>query len=169
MWYYANTVACFFRQEERRLDDTDLRILGILRENSRINASVVADSIGMSISAVTERMKKLENSGIVKKYTLALDSKLVGMDVLAFISVSIEHPKYNDAFVAAIADNRHVMECHYITGDFDFMLKIMTASMDGLTDTLNTIKSIQGVSLTRTIVVLSTQKNEYCVIPEPAG
>lgn len=148
------------------MDDIDIKILGMLKENSRINASMIAEKISMSVSAVAERVKKLENSGVIKRYTLALDSKMVGMDVVAFISVSLEHPKHNENFIESIGENQHVIECHYITGDFDFMLKIMTTSMENLTKVLNTIKCIKGVSLTRTLIVLSTTKNEYCVIPE---
>lgn len=150
------------------MDDTDIRILGLLKENSRVNASAVAEEIGMSVSTVTDRIRKLEVAGVIRKYTLALDSKLVGMDVLSFISVSLEHPKYNETFIAAINDNPSVIECHYITGDFDFLLKVMTTSMEGLTGVLNIIKSIKGVSLTRTLIVLSTSKNEYCAIPDSA-
>ena len=151
------------------MDDTDLKILGILKGNSRINASGIAEKIEMSVSAVTERLKKLEGNGVIEKYTVSLNAKNIGMDVLAFISISLEHPKYNDGFVAAINENRHVMECHYITGDFDFLLKIMTESMENLSAVLSVIKSIKGVSLTRTLIVLSTSKNEFCVVPEAAG
>ena len=151
------------------MDDIDLKILRMLKDNSRINASGIAERIEMSVSAVTERLKKLESGGVIEKYTVSLNAKNIGMDVLAFISISLEHPKYNDAFISAINENRHVMECHYITGDFDFLLKIMTESMENLSGVLNVVKSIKGVSLTRTLVVLSTSKNEFCVVPETAG
>ena len=148
------------------MDATDLEILKCLRENSRINASDIGERVDMSVSAVIERIKKLDNSGVVRKYTLLVEPKRIGYDVLAYISVSLEHPKFNQSFEKAVADNRHVIECHYITGDFDFLLKVMTASMDGLTGILNSIKSISGVSLTRTLIVLSTSKSEYCPLPE---
>ena len=151
------------------MDDTDRKILGILKDNSRINASGIAEKIEMSVSAVTERLRKLEGNDIIEKYTISLNAKNTGMDVLAFISISLEHPKYNDAFTASINENPYVMECHYITGDFDFLLKIMTESMENLSGVLNAIKSIKGVSLTRTLIVLSTSKNEFCVLPEAAG
>lgn len=150
------------------MDDTDIKILGFLKENSRMNASLIAEKIEMSVSTVTDRIRKLEVAGVIKKYTLALDSKLTGMDVVAFISISLEHPKHNENFTDSINNNPHVIECHYITGDFDFLLKVMTTSMEGLTGVLNVIKSIKGVSLTRTLVVLSTSKNEYCAIPDSA-
>lgn len=148
------------------MDATDLEILKCLRDNSRINASVIGERVDMSVSAVIERMKKLDNSGVVRKYTLVLDPKLVGLDVLAYVSVSLEHPKFNGNFEKAVNNNSHVIECHYITGDFDFLLKIMTESIDALTCTLNDIKGIPGVSLTRTLIVLSTSKSDYCVLPD---
>lgn len=147
------------------MDDIDLEILRRLRDNSRTNASVIGEKIGMSTSAVIERIKKLEALGIVRKYTVALNAKLIGMDVLAFVSIGVEHPKHNDDFIKAVNKNRNVIECHYITGDFDFLLKIMTESIDSLTATLDSIKSIRGVSLTRTLIVLSTSKNDYCALP----
>ena len=150
------------------MDGIDLEILKCLCENSRINASVIGERVAMSVSAVIERIKKLDNSGVIRKYTLLLDPRLVGYDVLAYISVSLEHPKFNESFEHAVAGNRHIIECHYITGDFDFLLKVMTESMDGLTGILNGIKSIRGVSLTRTLIVLSTSKSEYCPLPESA-
>ena len=148
------------------MDDTDLEILRCLRENSRINASIIGERVAMSVSAVIERIKKLDSSGLIREYTVLLDPKRIGYDILAFISVSLEHPKYNEIFEKAVNDNRHIIECHYITGDFDFLLKVMTESMDGLTESLNSIKSIRGVSLTRTLIVLSTSKSEYCPLPE---
>ncbi len=148
------------------MDEIDLQILKCLRENSRINASFIGERVDMSVSAVIERMKKLDSSGVVKKYTLVLDPKQIGLDVLAYVSVSLEHPKFNENFEKAVDNNPHVIECHYITGDFDFLLKIMTESIDALTRTLNDIKCIAGVSLTRTLIVLSTSKSDYCVLPD---
>ena len=165
-------LSCAFRRTEFpvsiHMDVIDLEILKCLRENSRINASVIGERVDMSVSAVIERMRKLDNSGVIRKYTLVLDSTLIGLDVLAYVSVSLEHPKYNETFEKAINSNPHVVECHYITGDFDFLLKILTESIDALTRTLNDIKGIHGVSLTRTLIVLSTSKSDYCVLPDSA-
>lgn len=147
------------------MDDTDIKILNYLRKNSRENASVISKKVNMSISAVIERIKKLESSGIIKQYTVVLDSKMIGKDVMAFISVSLEHPKFNNGFTDFAKQNDHILECNYITGDFDFILKVCTNSTGTLEKVLNEIKSVQGVSLTRTLIVLSTIKNNYSVSP----
>ena len=147
------------------IDQTDLQIITCLKENARVNASDISDQVGMSVSAVIERIKKLEASGIITRYTAVLDHKKLGMDVTAFMSVSLEHPKFNDGFIGAVDANPQIVECTYITGDFDFMLKVVAYSTEDLAAILNTVKSIPGVSLTRTQLVLSTHKNEVSVLP----
>ena len=142
------------------MDNTDIKILNCLRENSRINASQIGEQINMSVSAVIERMKRLESTGIIKRYTTILDCNMIGKDTTAFISISLEHPKHIDNFIKNITSNDEITECHFITGDFDFILKVVTHSTQTLERVLNEIKSIKGVSLTKTLVVLSTSKQE---------
>ena len=148
------------------MDSIDVKILGCLKENARQNASAIGEYVNMSVSAVIERIKKLENSGVIQQYTLLLDTKKIGKDISAFISVSLEHPKFTEGFIENVKQNPQVTECHYITGDFDFLLKVITGSTQELEAVLNEIKCIHGVSLTKTLVVLSTMKNEHSVLPD---
>lgn len=148
------------------MDHLDIKILDCLRSNARLSASVIGERVSLSVSAVIERIKKMEHQGIIKQYTVVLDAKLIGKNLAAFISVSLEHPKYNAGFIESVQKNSQITECHYITGDFDFLLKVMTDSTQSLEGILNLIKSIKGVSLTKTIVVFSTLKREVSVLPE---
>lgn len=148
------------------MDITDIKILEFLRENSRINASLIGEKVNMSVSAVIERIKKLESSGIIKQYTTILDAKLLGKDTTAFISVRLEHPKCNESFIESMKEQSEVIECHFLTGDFDYLLKVITESTESLGQVLNQIKNIKGVLLTKTVVVLSTVKNEVSCSPE---
>ena len=145
------------------MDKIDVKIIERLKNDARENASVIGSQVNMSVSAVIERIKKLEANGIIKQYTVVLDSKKLGMDITAFISVSMEHPKYNNNFNEFVKTHKQITECHYITGDFDFLLKVNTESTGGLESLLNEIKSAGGVSLTKTLVVLSTVKEDYSV------
>ncbi|NLB36531.1 MAG: Lrp/AsnC family transcriptional regulator [Clostridiales bacterium] len=145
------------------MDKVDIQILDCLKKNSRENASVIGNKINMSVSAVIERIKKLEKNGIIKQYSIILDSKMMGMDVLAFIWVGMEHPKYNNDFMNFVKHHNRIVECHYITGDFDYLLKVNTDTTQSLEIILNEIKSVGGVSLTRTLVVLSTVKEDFSV------
>ncbi|MDD3947095.1 MAG: Lrp/AsnC family transcriptional regulator [Clostridia bacterium] len=145
------------------MDNTDIKIINLLRKNARSNASEIAEKIKLSVSAVIERMKKLEASGFVLGYTVLLDHSKIGKDVIAMMSISIEHPKYNDAFEAAVIQNPNITECHYVAGDFDYLLKVITDNTKSLEKVLNEIKSLQGVSKTKTSIVFSSPKNEFSV------
>ena len=146
------------------MDALDYKILACLKDNSRVNATDIGAKINMSTSAVIERIKKLESAGVLKKYTILVDQKLLGRELSAFVYVRLDHPKYYENFVDEILKNDAVAECHYIAGDFDFLLKVITDADKSLEDILNSIKSIRGVSLTRTSVVLSTNKYDVCLL-----
>ena len=103
---------------------------------------------------------------MIRQHTTIIDQAKAGKDVTSFISISLEHPKYIECFTNFVKDNKEILECHYITGDFDFMLKVVTNSTQTLERVLNQIKSVNGVKMTKTIVILSTVKNEYSVDPE---
>ena len=143
------------------MDRIDIRILNCLKKNSRENASVIGEKVNMSVSAVFERIRKLENAGIIRQYTLVLDPKQIGKDLSALISVGIERPQYNDGFTEFVKSYPEIVECHYVTGDFDFIVKVLTDSTGSLERILNEIKSVPGVSVTKTLVILSTVKNDF--------
>lgn len=148
------------------MDMLDYQILSCLKENSRENATNIGAKINLSTSAVIERIKKLENSGIIEKYTTIINQEALGRNLFAFMYVGLEHPKYYENFVEQINENSSVAECYYVAGDFDFILKIVTRTGKGLEEILNYIKSINGVSMTRTSVVLSVNKCEVCLLPD---
>ncbi len=148
------------------MDIIDYRILTCLKENSRENATSIGAKINLSTSAVIERIKKLESSGLIERYTTIINQSALGRETMAFINVSLEHPKFNEEFIRLVNENTSITECHYIAGDFDFMLKVMTQNGKRLEEALHYIKSIKGVSLTRTTVILSTNKCEVCLLPD---
>lgn len=148
------------------MDRLDYRILSILRKNARETASNISKEVHLSVSAVLERIRKLEENGVISEYTIILNEKAMKLDVTALMEVSLEHPKFYDFFTEAAAKNPHVVECYYLTGDFDFILKICCASSEQLESIHREIKSLDGVSATRTHFVLKTVKNTYSALPE---
>jgi Lrp/AsnC family leucine-responsive transcriptional regulator len=105
-----------------------------------------------------ERVKKLETSGIIKGYQAVLDPKKVGKDVTAFVGVSVAHQKYIDGFAAFMMNQRDVLECHHVTGEESFILKVKTTNTESLEKILGEIRSLEGVTGTVTKVVLSSVK-----------
>ena len=100
------------------MDKIDVGIIRCLTQDARMNASQIGARVNLSVSAVIERMKKLEASGLIRNYTAVIDERLAGYDTQALISVRLEHPKYNESFTQQMHAISAVMECFYITGDF---------------------------------------------------
>jgi len=105
-----------------------------------------------------ERVKKLEASGVIRGYQALLDGKKVGKDITAFIGVSIGNQRDMEKFARQMMRYPDVLECHHVTGDESFMLKVKSANTGSLEKLLGEIRSVEGVTQTVTRVVLSTAK-----------
>jgi len=140
------------------LDQIDLKILAILQDHGRSHLADIAKEVDLSSPAVMERVKKLEAHGIIKGYQAVLDPKKMGKDVTAFIGVSVSHQRYIDDFASRMVRQHDVLECHHVTGEESFLLKVKTANTESLEKLLGEIRSVEGVTRTVTKVVLSTPK-----------
>ncbi len=140
------------------LDSIDIVILSILQRYGRRHLAEIAKEVDLSPPTVMERVKKLEARGIIKGYHALLDAKKLGRDIMAFIGVSIGHQRYIDAFATHMVEQRDVLECHHVTGDESFILKVKTANTTSLEKILGEIRSMEGVTGTVTKIVLSTPK-----------
>ena len=147
------------------MDRIDANILKCLTKDARMNASQISQQVNLSLSAVLERIKKLEASGLIRGYTAVINERIAGFDVQALVSVRLEHPKYNEEFARQIRAHERVMECFYTAGDFDYTARVSASSTEELTKVLQDIKQIPGVSLTRTYVVLESIMQDTQVLP----
>ena len=149
------------------MDNIDYKILKILQKNARETASNISKEIHLSVSAVIERIRKLEENKIIKEYTIIVDEKRTGNAMTALMEVSLSNPKYFDGFANAIKEMDTIVSCYYQTGEFDLLLKISCESPDELEQIHREIMSLEGVSDTRTHVVLKNVKNIYSAIRKP--
>jgi Lrp/AsnC family leucine-responsive transcriptional regulator len=140
------------------LDIIDLKILSILQNNGRTRLADIAEDVELSAPAVMERVKKLEAGGVITGYQALLDARKVGKDITAFIGVSIGHQRDIDQFAAQMLRYPDVLECHHVTGDETYILKVKSANTGSLEKLLGEIRSVEGVTRTVTKVVLSTAK-----------
>lgn len=143
------------------LDAIDVKILSILQQHGRRHLAEIAKEVDLSPPAVMERVKKLESRRIIQGYYALLDAKKVGKDITAFIGVSISHQRYIDGFAAHMVGHEDVLECHHVTGDETFIIKVKTAGTGSLEKILAEIRSMEGVTRTVTKVVLSTSKEGH--------
>ena len=141
------------------MDNLDYKILECLKSNARIKASQISKEIHLSVSAVLERIKKMENNNIIKNYTITVDNNKLGNGTSALMEVSLDHPKYYESFTKEKEKNKNIVLCYYLTGDFDFMLKILCSSSEELEKIHRNIKSLEGVSRTKTYFILKDIKS----------
>ena len=114
------------------MDSLDYQILSILKKNARIKASDISKEIHLSVSTVIERIRKLENSGIIESYTIITDEHKMGNDLTALMEISLTHPRFNDSFIEKIMEHPNIISCYYLTGDFDYLVKICCRSSEHL-------------------------------------
>lgn len=138
------------------IDSLDRHILSLLQENCKLSLNKIGDRVGLSAPSVVERIKKLEESGVIRGYTAVLDARKLGKDITAFIGVSIHHPKLIQTFERDVDRLEEVQECHHVTGEHTLLLKVKTDNTSKLEELIRQIRSIDGVNRTETSVVLST-------------
>lgn len=138
------------------LDDIDLGILAILQENCRTSLAKIGEQVGLSAPSVIERVKKLEDGGIIRGYHAIVDGRRVGIDITAFIGVFVSHPRLIERFESEVQEIDDVLECHHVTGAYTLLLKAKTANTSSLEALISRLRSIDGVEKTETMVVLST-------------
>ena len=148
------------------MDKLDYQIIQELRKNARQTASEISKTIHLSVSTVIERIRKLEKSGLIEAYTVITNDHKAGNDITVLMEVGMEHPRYNDDFIRVIKEHPNIIACYYLTGEFDYMLKICCRSSEHLEHIHNQIKDCSGVRLTRTHYVLRTVKNIYSSEPQ---
>ncbi len=145
------------------LDSIDVRILEELQRNARISISEMSKRVNLSLSAISERLKKLENSGIIDQYTAILNPVVLNKQLAATMLVSLEDPSRSEEFISFVNSNPEILECFYITGEYDYSIKIVTSSTSELETILNKVKGVSSIKRTQTNVVLKTIKQCHSV------
>lgn len=151
------------------MDSIDRQIIRLLQKNARSSISEISSQVNLSIPATSDRIRKIEAAGIITQYTAIVDPAVLNQKLTAFMFISLEKPRFSDNFVNFVNTQDEILECNYVAGDFDYLIKIVTESTDTLERLLRSIKSVPGVQKTQTIVTLCTVKSMHSVIPgEPS-
>lgn len=148
-------------------DAIDLQILATLQEHGRIALTKMAEQVGLSAPSVIERVKKLEDIGVITGYHAVVDARKLGKDVTGFIGVSIGDPRTIELFEDTVDHLDDILECHHVTGEHTVLLKVKTHNTATLENLIRAIRMIEGVTRTETMVVLSThtERTQICVNP----
>ena len=147
-----------------KLDDTDRQLLMLLQEDDRQPLAVLSEKIGAAVSTINDRIKRLVRSGTISGFHARVAPETVGLDLLAFIMVSWTNPKIEAGFLERVKASPDVLECHHITGAWNYLLKVRVGTTRDLERFLNeTVKAVDGVERTETLITLSTTKEIWSV------
>ncbi len=140
---------------ETQIDALDRRILAELQADCKTPLAQVGKSVGLSAPSVMERIRRLEQAGVIRGYHAVIDSRAVGLDVTAFIGVSTSAHGIGRV-ESQLVDFDQVLECHHVTGSYTLLLKIKAEDTQGLEGLISRLRQVDGVVRTETLVVLST-------------
>jgi len=148
------------------LDSTDLQLLKHIQENSNYTTKELAALVNLSQTPVYERIRKLEKEGYIKKYMALLDAEKLGRELIVFCHITLkQHTKeIGNRFVSDIMSLKEVTECYNISGDYDFMLKVMVKHMKDYQDfVINSLGSVKNIGSAHSTFVIGTIKHTYAI------
>lgn len=151
------------------MDAFDLKAIRHLMQSGRCSWSDLANLLGLSPPAAADRVRRLEEKGVIRGYAALVDPGAAGCDLSAFIAVTLARPEHRDPFLALVRELPEVQECHHIAGEDDYLLKVRCRNCGDLDRVVSDrLKRLPGVARTRTTIVLATLK-ETPILPVHDG
>lgn len=149
------------------LDATDLDILKCLQDNARSTVKEIAEKVHLSTTPVHERIKRLEQHGVIRQYATLLDHNKVrkGLMVICYVSLKAHSKNAGAKFIQSIHALNEVIECYNISGEFDFMLKVVAENMDSYYDFhVNRLSQIENMGHVQSVFVMGVIKQTHRLI-----
>ncbi len=151
------------------IDDTDKKLLDLLQCNAHISNADMAAQVGLTVSSVHERVKKLERKGIIKGYVAVVDPDKLGKQMLAFLRLTVAPNSQATGEIRALCSQHpDILECHNVAGEDCFILKIRASGPKELEKLLSAIRASADASRSVTNIVLSSYKESTRIVPAPA-
>lgn len=147
------------------IDRIDSKVIQHLMMQGRATWSELAVTLDLSAPATADRVRRLEERGAIKGYAALINPESIGCNVTAFVSVTLERPEHRAAFLQRVQELPEIQECHHVTGDNDYLLKVRCRDTRDLERVISDdLKGLPGSVKTRTAIALSTLK-ETPVLP----
>ena len=151
------------------VDEIDRKILDMLQGNAKLSNAEIAEAVGLNVSSVHERVKKLERKGIIKGYAAVVDPEKLGKPLLAFVRLTVSsHDTVHGPIGALCASEPDILECHNVAGEDCYILKVRAEGPKQLERLLAAVRGTAEASRSVTNIVLSTHKESTRVAPAPA-
>ena len=144
---------------EYHLDKIDKEIIYMLMDNAKTSLAQISKNVGISTTAVHQRIKKLENAGVMENSISFLNPRKIGYKVVSYIGDFLEQPSHYQDAIKALKEINEVVEAHYTTGNYTIFLKVLCRDNDHLMEILNKIQKLKGVTRTETFISLEQSIN----------
>jgi len=150
------------------MDMIDKKLLERIQTDGRASYAELGGEVGLSVSAVNERLKKLTAAGVVIGWEARVSPRSLGLDILAFVQVLLDRPEHENAFREAMLVFPEVQECHHVTGEWSYLLKVRVYDTAALEQFLGErLKSLPGLIRTHSVIALSSIKDTAFLPTEP--
>lgn len=150
------------------LDDIDRALLVALQGNGQISYAELGAGVGLSASAINDRLKRLKAKGALLRITAEVSAHALGLDLLVFLLVELGALRYEPEFLARMGERPEVQECHHIAGDYSYLLKLRLTGTAHFERFLSEqVKSMPGIQRTHSVIVLSTVKESHALDASP--
>lgn len=147
------------------IDEIDKKIIAMAQVNGRASYNEFGEAVGLSVSAVNERLKKLQTQGVIAGWGARINPQVIGLDILAFIYIEIDTPQHENEFTKQLNQLSEIEECHHVTGEWSYLMKVRAHNIAELEILLSEkIKSIKGIIKSHTIISLSSPKESGAII-----
>jgi len=149
------------------LDGMDMAILRLLQQNAKITVKEISDKVHLSTTPVHERIKRMEQTGVIKQYATLVDPAKVkkGLMVICYVSLKQHNKNAGAKFIKNIHELQEVIECYNISGEFDFMLKVVTESMDAYYDFhVNKLSQSENIGHVQSVFVMGIIKQTHVLV-----
>jgi Lrp/AsnC family transcriptional regulator, leucine-responsive regulatory protein len=145
------------------LDEVDVQLVNLLQRDCKIPLARLGEQVGLSAPSVMDRVRKLEKTGVILGYHAVIDARKVGLDVTAFIGISLNYAREGEAFERAIEALPEILEVHHVTGGVSLLLKVKVENTLALERIISHLRLFEGVQRTETMVVLSTSRERTSI------
>lgn len=158
--------------KRKKLDRIDCNILNELQKNGRVSNINLSKQVGLSPTPCLERVRRLEKEGYIHGYTALVEPKQVGVNLLVFIEVTLSRgiSSIFDEFSRSVANLPEIQECHLVSGDFDYLLKVRASDMNSYRELINELLlKLPHITDTRTYVVMQEVKQSTAIVVKPSA
>lgn len=152
--------------DEPFLDQTDRKILQILSQNAAATATEMVPQVNLSIPAINKRIQKLQESGVIRRFTILVDPESVGKPICAFILIVLQQGAKLETLMEFIQSDPDILECCGVTGEYDYLLKVCAPNVGALQKKINYLKKAAGVVKSHTMLSLTQYKHMVSALPD---